>query len=263
MNQRYIQIFVLLTYILMIGVNSLANLLPINGMSTGAISDMYVNLFAPAGITFAIWGVIYLLLGAYVLYQFGLFGKGKIKEEIINKINIYFIATSIVNVLWILAWHYNFILASAILIITLLVLLIKIADLVNKQEFTIKERICVCAPFTIYFGWLTVATIANITVLLVSLKWDGFGIAPEILTMLILLVGIIIGIVRMYKDKNPLYGLVFVWAYFGIWIKHTSATGFNNMYNGIITMVIACIFLILVSIVYVALNKNKYKLYPL
>jgi hypothetical protein len=211
-----LKITVLVTFLGMIGVNAMANLLPINNMTTGAISEMYQNLFAPAGITFSIWGLIYLLLGAYTLYQFGLFGKGKISEKTIEKISFYFILTSIANMLWIFAWHYNFILLSVGLIVTMLYYLIKIADITNKQEFNIIERVCVCAPFTIYFGWITVATIANITVFLVSINWDGFGISPVIWTIFILLVGTIIGILRMFKDVNPLYGLVFVWAYLGI-----------------------------------------------
>jgi hypothetical protein len=252
-----LKITVLVTFLGMIGVNAMANLLPINGMTTGAISDMYQNLFAPAGITFSIWGLIYLLLGAYTLYQFGLFGKGKIKDRKIEKISFYFILTSIANMLWILAWHYNFILLSVGLIITILYYLIKIADIINKEEFNIVERITVCAPFSIYFGWITVATIANITVFLVSLNWDGFGISPVIWTMFILLVGTIIGILRMFKDVNPVYGLVFVWAYLGIWIKHTSPTGFDNMFSEIIYTVITLIVLLSVGIGFVGYKKLK------
>lgn len=257
MDIKYVRILVLITFISMIAVNALANILPINGMTTGAISDMYVNLFAPAGITFAIWGLIYFMLGLFTLYQFGLFGWGKLDEKIIERVSVLFILTSIVNLLWIFAWHYNIIFLSMILIVTLLVLLIKIADLVNNKDITIKERIFVCTPFSVYFGWITIATIANITVLLVSLKWDGFGISPVIWTMLILLVGTIIGILRMFKDVNPAYGLVFVWAYLGIWIKHTSITGFNNMYPEIVYTVISLIIALLMGVAFVGYKKLK------
>lgn len=256
-KRKIIQIMVLITFLGMITVNALANILPINGMTTGDISNMYQNLFAPTGITFSIWGLIYLLLGAYTLYQFGLFGKGKINEKTIKKISFYFILTSIANMLWILAWHYNFILLSLVLIVTIFYYLIKIADIINKQEFNIIERVCVCAPFTIYFGWITVATIANVTVFLVSINWDGLGISPVIWTMFILLVGTIIGILRMFKDVNPLYGLIFVWAYLGIWIKHTSPTGFDNMFPEIIYTVISLIVLLLVGIGFVGYKKLK------
>ena len=72
-NKILINTFVAITYLAMITINALANILPINNMTTGDISDKYGNLFAPAGITFSIWGLIYLLLAAYVVYQFGLF----------------------------------------------------------------------------------------------------------------------------------------------------------------------------------------------
>ncbi len=257
MKSEHIKILVLITFISMVLVNSLANILPINGMTTGDISNMYGNLFAPAGITFVIWGIIYLLLGAYVLYQFNLFGKGKLNEKTIDKISIYFILTSIVNLLWIFAWHYNFIFISMILIVTLLFLLIKIADIINKQEFTTVEKISVYAPFTIYFGWVTIATIANIVTFLVSINWNGFNISPVIWTIIVLLVGTIIGLLRMFKDKNPLYGLVFVWAYLGIWIKHTSLTGFNNMYPEIIYTIISLIILLIIGISYLSYKKIK------
>jgi hypothetical protein len=254
---KIIQIMVLITFIGMITVNALANILPINGMTTGDISNMYQNLFAPAGITFAIWGIIYFMLGLYTLYQLGLFGKGKINEKTLEKISFYFILTSIANMLWIFAWHYNFILLSLVLIVTILYYLIKIADIVNNKDITIKERIFVCTPFSVYFGWITVATIANVAVFLVSINWDGFGISPIIWTMFILLVGTIIGILRMFKDVNPAYGLVFVWAYLGIWIKHTSPTGFNNMFPEIIYTVISLIVLLLIGIGFVGYKKLK------
>jgi hypothetical protein len=247
-----------LGYAGMITVNALANILPINNITTGEVSDSYPNLFAPAGITFSIWGLIYLLLGAYTLYQFGFFqkDKGKSKRKLFEKINVYFILSSVANILWIFTWHYRLIGLTVILMIVILVSLIKIADIVNKEKFEQKEKFFVVVPFSVYFGWITVATIANITVFLVSIGWNGFGIAENIWMIIILLIGTGIGIARMYKDRNIVYGSVFVWAYLGILIRHTSPDGFGWQHYGVIFTVIACIFLFLAAKVSVFKKKG-------
>ena len=116
-------------YVAMVGVNFLANGLPINDRSTGAISDAYPNLFAPAGVTFSIWGLIYLLLAGYVAFQFG---KGNQKtEEIFDRINPLFLATSLANISWIFAWHYDYIGLSVVIMAVLLALLVRIADILR------------------------------------------------------------------------------------------------------------------------------------
>ena len=243
MKNTYIKIFAGVSYIAMVVVNFLANSLPINNRSTGVISDAYPNLFAPAGPAFSIWGLIYLLLGVYVLYQFA--KKDQKMEDIIQKINPFFIATSLTNISWIFAWHYDYIGLSVLIMATLLILLIKIADILRVEQFTSLEKLFIWAPFSIYFGWITVASIANITVFLVSIGWNGFGIADFVWTSIILLVGSVIGILRMNKDKNIAYSMVIIWAYSWILFKHLSASGFNGQYTSIIITVILCLVLFL------------------
>lgn len=228
-------------YVAMVVVNFLANGLPINNRSTGAISDAYPNLFAPAGITFSIWGLIYLLLAGYVLYLF--IGSSQKNNELFNKINPLFIASSLANISWVFAWHYDYIGLSVFIMAALLILLIKIADIIRIQKFSSLEKLLIWAPFSVYFGWITVAAIANFTVFLVSIGWNGFGIADFVWTSIILLVGALIGILRMSKDKNIAYGLVLVWTYLGILLKHISASGFNGEYPSIIATVVLCLVL--------------------
>ena len=230
----------------MVAVNFLANGLPINNRSTGEISDAYPNLFAPAGPTFSIWGLIYLLLGGYVLYQF--LEKDQKIEDLFRKINPLFIATSLANISWIFAWHYDSIGLSVIIMAALLVLLIRIADILRAESFTVWGKLFIWAPFSIYFGWITVASIANITVFLVSIGWDGFGIADALWTSVILLVGAVIGIARMRRDNNIAYGMVFIWAYAWILFKHISEDGFDGQYPSIIATAIACLVLLAFSV---------------
>jgi len=234
-----------LTYVLMVVVNFLANGLPINNRSTGEISDAYPNLFAPAGLTFSIWGLIYLLLAGYVLYQFISFGKKEVQknELLLRRIAILFIATSLANISWIFAWHYDFIALSVIIMAVLLGLLIRIADVLRVTQLTVQEKLFISTPFSVYFGWITVAAIANITVFLVSLNWNGFGIADFVWTSIMLLVGALIGILRLRKDENITYGLVLIWAYLGILLKHVSTSGFDGTYPSIIVTVVVCLIL--------------------
>jgi len=230
----------------MVVMNFLANALPINNRGTGEISNAYPNLFTPAGPAFSIWGLIYLLLGIYVIYQF--VKKDQKTEEVIQKINPFFIATSLANISWIFAWHYDYIAISVAVMAVLLILLIKIADIIRLGNFTTIEKVSIWAPFSIYFGWITVASIANITVFLVSIGWNGFGLADFVWTSIILLVGALIGILRMNKDKNIAYGLVLVWAYSWILFKHLSLSGFDGQYQSIIVTAIVCLAFFLFSI---------------
>lgn len=239
MNNTIRKILGGVAYITMVVINFLANDLPLNNRSTGDISNAYPNLFAPAGPAFSIWGLIYLLLGGYVFYQF--VNKDKKTKDLIRKINPLFIATSLANISWIFAWHYDYIGLSVLIMATLLFLLIKIANILHKEQFTSLKKLFIWAPFSVYFGWITVASIANITVFLVSIGWDRFGIANFVWTSIILLVGALIGILRMHKDKNIAYGMVFIWAYSWILFKHVSASGFDGQYPNVIATVIVCL----------------------
>jgi hypothetical protein len=250
-TRLFIKISALIIYLGMIAVNALANILPINNIGTGQVSDSYPNLFAPIGLTFSIWGLIYLLLAVYIIYQFR-------RDGFVNKVNVYFIISSLANILWIFAWHYHFIFLSLVLMIVILFSLIKIANILNKERLSLKEKFLVRLPFSIYFGWISVATIANVTTLLVAWGCSGAGLSGEIWTVIVLLVGTVIGILRMFKDKTLAYGAVFIWAYLGIYLKHVSSDFFNKEYPSVITVSISLIVVFVISMI-ALLGKNKFK----
>lgn len=217
-------------FIAMVVINGLANILPIAGIKTGEVSDSYPNLFAPSGFTFSIWGVIYSLLILYTIYQLGVISikKSTLKTEKIDEINKYFLASSFLNIVWIFAWHYRQIGLSTLLIIAILYCLIRINQLANQPNLTKAEHWLIKVPFGVYFGWITVATIANITTWLVDLGWGGFGLSEGFWTVAILIIGAIITMVTMFRNSNWAYGAVVVWAYIGILAKHLSTEGWNG-----------------------------------
>ncbi len=255
--KKSITVLVVVTFLSMIVVNALANLLPINGVDTGAVSNSYPNLFAPAALTFSIWGLIYLLLAGYTFYQLGIINKkDSISKALLNKIGIVFSISSVANALWIFTWHYKMIYLSMVLMAIILICLIVIVEATRKESLTVKEKIFVKLPFSIYFGWITVATIANMTALLVSLGWNGFGISETIWTVIIVAVGAIIGIATILRNKDYAYGLVIIWAYIGILMKHVSSSGFASMYPAIITTVLIALSLVAVADVFAIVKKT-------
>lgn len=254
----FIKVVTAISFLVMIAVNTLAVYQPINGLSQAQISDTYKNLFAPAGITFSIWGIIYLLLAGYTFYQIGFFqsAQSHLKVDFFNKVGIYFSITSLANAAWLFSWSYDLIPLSLVLMLLILICLILIVQEINKKELLLKEKFLVKVPFSIYFGWITVATIANATVLLVSLGWDGFGISEANWAVIIILVGLIIGGTTMFKNKDIAYGFVIIWAYAGILYKHISASGFAGQYPTVIAAVTVCIILLLLAEIYLIISRR-------
>ncbi|MGL5916874.1 MAG: tryptophan-rich sensory protein, partial [Culicoidibacterales bacterium] len=183
--QQLLRISVIIAYLLVILINTLANALPINGIAANEVSDLYANLFAPAGIAFSIWGVIFLTLGIYIIAQLPVFQKrvSTAKNELLNTIAMYFVLSSVINVTWVFTWHYQWIWLSVILMIALLASLLFIAKKIQaytqKEPFSAFEQLSIRVPFSLYVGWITVATIANVTTFLVSIGFTGFGIAES------------------------------------------------------------------------------------
>ncbi|MDY0236136.1 MAG: hypothetical protein RBR71_08920 [Gudongella sp.] len=244
-------------YIVMVIVNVMANTVPINGLNTGEVSDSFPNLFAPAGITFSIWGVIYLLLAIYLFFQFSDSREMESKNNrVLNRINLLFIISSIANAAWIFAWHNLKIGVSVVIMFVMFFSLITIVLTVNNLSLNKKEKFWLRIPFSVYFGWINIALIANITGFLVNSGWKGFGLSETVWTIIILIIGLLIGGTTIWRLKDRAYGLVFVWAYLGILIKHLSADGFAGAYPGIIATAGISIG-IFMSIIFLTYKKKR------
>lgn len=223
-------------------VNYMANALPINGLSTGELSDFIPNLFVPAGLTFSIWGLIYALLAAFVLYQFNALKKHG--GGFVGNIGIWFIVSCIANMGWIYAWHYRqMALSLAFMLVILSSLIIIVVRLRPDRKYaTGLERVAVYHSFSIYLGWISVATIANVTAVLVTAGWDGFGISDEFWTVLVVAVAILLALTSIDRYGDTPYALVIVWALAGIILKRYQAGGLE--YIWIIAVSIAGIVLV-------------------
>jgi hypothetical protein len=199
----------LLLFAGMIFMNYLANALPLNHKTTGELSDSFPNLFVPAGITFSIWGIIYLLLAGYCIVQFK-----ESNQEMIAKIGWFFAVSCVLNALWIICWHYGKLPLSLIVMLGMLVSLIYINILIKDIPFNIIK-----AAFGAYLGWICIATIANVTALLVSYNWSGSGFSEETWTIIMISTGTLIASIALFRLNNPFIGLAVIWAFTGIIIK--------------------------------------------
>jgi hypothetical protein len=223
-----IKILNLILFAGMIVVNYLANALPLNNKTTGELSDSFPNLFVPAGITFSIWGIIYLLLIIYCVVQFT-----GINQIAISKISLVFGISCVLNSLWIVTWHYGKLPLSLLVMAGILVSLIYINLVIKGLPLGIIK-----VSFGIYLGWICIATIANITALLVNSNWNGFGISDELWTIIMIAIGTVLVSITIYRVSNPFLGFAVIWAFTGIIIKR------NGDYRSIVITAAVAIIIV-------------------
>ncbi len=208
-------------FIVTLIVNGLSNTTLIGGRTTAEVSNSYPTLITPAGYVFAIWGIIYILLGVFLVYQALPSQKDKPFQKQIGGL---FILTSAFNVVWLFFWQNELLPISVVVIVAFLASLIAIYLRLNigKSDVGLKERLCVHVPFSVYLGWVTIATIANIAVTLVSVGWDGFGLSLQTWAILVLAVALILDLAVIATRRDIAYSLVFIWALAGIAVNQTA-----------------------------------------
>ena len=211
-------VIVLIATLIVIAVNGLANALPLNGVTTGAISDSFEVLFTPAGYVFGIWGLIYLALLAYSVYQLL---PGPRASETLRSISILYLGTCVANVAWIILWHYQRFPLTLIAMVALLGCLIAIDRRLGtgRSAVSAAESWFVRVPFSIYLGWITVATVANVSVVLVYLGWGAWGTDPAVWTVIMMIVAAALGWIMSLRERNLAYNLVLAWALVGIAVR--------------------------------------------
>lgn len=240
-------------------VNALANILPINNLTTGALSDLYPNLFVPAGLTFAIWGVIYVLLGIFAIYPLTARARrDPQKTEFVQRIGPWFFGSCLANIGWIFAWHYQILTLSLVFMLILLgcLLAIYLRLKVGKSEATKAERYLAHLPFSVYLGWITIATIANVTALLVDINWNALGLGQQFWAVAVIIVGIVIALSMLFTRKDIFYCLVVDWAILGILLKRLSDTTMAD--QSVVIVTIAGLAIITVGVIAQLVRKKVY-----
>ena len=198
-----------------LAVNVLANALPINGLNTGEVSDMYPSLFTPAGITFSIWSVIYLSLIGFLVYAWM-----RRDEAWINRILPWFVLTCVFNISWILVWHFLLPGTSVLIMLMLLGTLLKIFLIIREIQLkNWMENLFVSLPFTLYLAWICVATIANISAFLISVNWTGGAVSAEVWTIGMMAVAAMLATKVVIDYGTPAFIVVVMWALLGIYLR--------------------------------------------
>jgi hypothetical protein len=218
MKDKLRQISVILTIVATIVVNVLADALPINGLGTGQISDLFKVYFVPAGYVFSIWGLIYLGLMAFAVFQAL---PAQRENPRLRSTRWWICLGGLANIAWIFLWHYEMfaltVIAMLVLLGTLIVTYLRLG--IGRIKVSPAERYTTQLTFSIYLGWITVATVANITSLLDYLNWNGFGIAPEIWMGIVLIAVLVIAVLMNFTRRDVAYTAVILWALAGIAVK--------------------------------------------
>jgi len=237
----------ILAFAVTVVVNGLASSLALNGRTTAEVSDLYFTLVTPTGYVFAIWGVIYALLFVFVVFQAL---PSQREKPFLTQIGVLFILSSFLNVVWLFLWHYNQIVLSVVLMFALLATLIAVYLRlgIGKSSVSLKERVFVRLPFSIYLGWITVASIANVASALVAVKWDGFGLANDVWAVIVIAVALLITLGVIATRKDVAYSLVIVWALVGIAVNQS---GYQNIVLAatvsVVSIVVALVAVLAVS----------------
>jgi len=242
------QISVVIVLFATITINILANALPINGKNTGEISDTFNTYFVPAGYVFSIWGIIYIGLIAYAVYQAF---PAQRENPRLQATGWWVVLGGLANSIWIFLWHYEQFIgtlgAMLILLATLVVVYLRLGT--GRTSVSNAEKWAVRVPFSIYLGWISVATIANVSDVLDYIGWNRFGHSAGLWMMIILAVVVLLASAMNFLRRDVAYAAVILWALAGIGIKFPQA--------GVITTTIWVAFFFVLATLLIALFLVK------
>ena len=249
----------LVFYFLTLGLNYLGSSGFFNGMTQKDISDKYMTLISPAPFTFSIWGVIYSLLLTTLIYLF-IKRKDRNISKLVLLISPLFIASSVFNMGWIVAFSYELMGVSTLLILAMLFSLLIIVERIYKNRFDFPSTLAGLS-FTLYGSWVFIATMVNISVFLVQLEWDGFGLSDSIWTMIVLGVALAFVLFYLALYKNAAFPIPIAWAFFGIYSAYASGLIDPAMSTVIQGILLAGIGIFGIAVVWTFI-KNGNALFP-
>jgi hypothetical protein len=217
------KVSVLVSLAIMLTVNALAVLLPINDKTTEELSDAIAIYFVPEGCVFSIWSLIYVALTGYAIYQLM---KKNADNTRLHSIAWLFVINGFANAGWILLWHYEYVATSVLLMLTILatLLFIYIKLGIGKESVTRAQYWFTHFPFSLYLGWISVATIANIAGALHVHEWGAWGIAPQNWSAIMIGVAALLAMTMVLRRKDFIFAGVVIWAVIGIALKFSDVT---------------------------------------
>jgi hypothetical protein len=260
-NIPVLQFSNVVTTIIVFFFNMLASFGFINNVTPGKLSDNLPNLFVPAGITFSIWGVIYLLLFLFIIYQARSVVKKDVnKSNYLHRIGWFFVLSNFTNIAWIFSWHYELVPISLFFMVLLLtsLIIIYLRLEIGKYSYTTssKDKFFFTAPFRVYLGWITVATIANVTTFLVWMGVEPYNSAAVFLTVIMILIATFITTLILYDRKDIIFGLVIIWAFLGIVIKRLNPNYFVELNVATVAAISSIIIVIMILITFLTERKK-------
>jgi len=217
------QFFTIVAFVATLVFNGLASSGQLNGIVTAAVSDRLPILFVPAGYVFGIWGLIYTLLLGFVIFQalprhFQALPRQR-ENPLLRSIGYWFIISCVFNAIWLVFFHYFQFAWSMVAMVGVLVSLIMVYVNVKGHARTRAESIWVVGAFSVYLGWITVATVANASYVLYDMGWDGFGLSEANWASIMLVVAALVAGFIAYTRRDWAYSAVLVWALVGIIVK--------------------------------------------
>lgn len=220
-NLKTIAIINAISLLVALVINYLSTAAEIFGISMKEMSDKYANLFTPATYAFSIWGFIYLFLIAFVIYQFYQI-KNQKYDGSIEQSSPYFAIANFANAAWVVLFLNDQLILSMLIMVIVFFSLLKatLAANLERWDAPAKTIAFVWWPISFYFGWITVAAIANASALLVKLGYDGSPIGAESWTILLMIIATIIYLLMIYKRNMREYALVGIWALIAIAVKN-------------------------------------------
>lgn len=212
--KRTLQIANGIALIVTVAINYLSNTGMFNGNTMASVSARYQNYFTPAGYAFSIWGLIYLSLLGFVIYQGRSLFKKTAKDEVVLKVGWWFVVSCAANSLWVIAFLYGYLWLSVLIMLVLLFSLLKIVvnNNMERENAPLKTFAFVWWPFCLYSGWITVALIANMAAWLTKIDWNGFGVSEISWAIVMIVVAGIINLFMTWNRNMREFALVGVWA---------------------------------------------------
>lgn len=252
-KQQTLSISNMVAVLFTIGINYYSQLYTINGNRVSDMSNKYSNLFTPAGYAFAIWGIIFLALFAFAAYQIYRTIVRKRQFDFISQSGLWFVVATVGTGLWVVVWLYDYTLLSVAVMLVTLFSLIKIVVNTDMERWRAPAKTIVFGwwPISIFSGWITVATIANISAYLSKIGWNGGFLSPIDWTIVMIVCATLLNLILIYTRGMREFAVVGAWALIAIYVRH------QNNYESIAMTALVCAALILISVFIHAFMNRK------